>query len=342
MLSYTVINFTSLLTGMIQKPPGKIVGPITQVLGYILNFIFEFAYSITPSGINTLGLSIILLTIVTRALMLPLAFKQQKSMVATQRIAPEMDKIKKKYGGSKDPEIQQKMNQEIQALYAKHKINPLAGCLPLFIQLPIFIALSYMMQQSYLFINKIGILYEQIANLLLKVPDYATYANDILRPLAFPKIPKKMVIDLAQTVDLEKVLNKLSMSEWSVIAQSVPADISAQLDVLLQQKHNIEHFMGINLIDKAGYGFPGILIPILAAATTFLSSYLMNKQTKSADASAQATQKVMLYAMPLMIGFMTVGMPCGVGLYWITTTAFQVVQQMVMNKYYFPKEKTAE
>ncbi len=325
---------------MIQKEPGFIVGPITNLLGYILNFIFEFAYLITPA--NSLGLSIILFTIFTRAIMLPLAFKQQKSMIATQKLAPEVEKIKKKYG--KDAEQQQKMNIEIQALYTKHNISPLTGCLPMFIQFPIFIALSYMMQQSYLFINKIGEIYNQIAQALLNIPNYNTFAHNVLRPLAFSKVPKNMIIDMANIGDLQKILNRLTVSDWNTLKNSVPSELLNGMESVLNQKVSIEYFFGLNLTEKSGYGFPGVIIPILACLTTFLSSYLIMKQTpkQTQDKNIEVQQKVMLYAMPILMGFMTVGFPSGVGLYWITSSVFQVGQQFFINKYYLKKEPNKE
>ncbi|MCL2665778.1 MAG: YidC/Oxa1 family membrane protein insertase, partial [Defluviitaleaceae bacterium] len=108
----------------VQKDPGFIVGPISTVFGFIIDFFFNIAYALTAN--NSLGISIILLTIVVRCLMLPLGIKQQKSMIAMQKLNPEIQKIKAKYGGNKDPEIQKKMNAEMQALYAKHKVNPLS------------------------------------------------------------------------------------------------------------------------------------------------------------------------------------------------------------------------
>ncbi len=330
-----LFGYTSLLSNMVQKNPNIIVDVIAKFLGWIIDVIYNVTDAITTDGVNALGVSIILLTIVTRFLMLPLAFKQQKSMLASQKLQPEVDKIRKKYGNTKDPEVQQKMNADIQALYAKHKVNPLSGCLPLLIQMPIFFALSYLMQNSYLFIKKIGAVYEQLAQTIFSVPDFANFANDVLKPIALPKLPKNFSIDLAVSGDLQKVLNKLTSLEWTTIVNSMPDDLKPVLQGLLEQKVNIDHFLGINLVDNAGYAFPGILIPILAAATTFLSSYLMSKTSQqSTEPNAMAMQKVMLYAMPLLIGFTTVGFPTGVGLYWITSTAFQIVQQFFMNKRY--------
>jgi YidC/Oxa1 family membrane protein insertase len=77
-----------------------------------------------------------MLTVIIKAALFPLTFKQIRSMKAMQKLQPEMKKIQEKY--KKSPE---KAQQEIMELYKKEKVNPLAGCLPLIVQLPILFAL---------------------------------------------------------------------------------------------------------------------------------------------------------------------------------------------------------
>ncbi|WP_115995729.1 YidC/Oxa1 family membrane protein insertase [Cohnella lupini] len=82
------------------------------------------------------GLSILLLTIIVRTLILPLMIKQYKNTKAMQALQPEMKKVREKF--KDDPKQQQ---AEMMKLYQTHQVNPLAGCLPLIVQMPIFIAL---------------------------------------------------------------------------------------------------------------------------------------------------------------------------------------------------------
>ena len=88
---------------------------------------------------NNYGLAIVVTTLIIRFALLPLMIKQTKSTKAMQVIQPEMAKLKEKYS-SKDQATQQKLQQEMMQLYQKHGINPLAGCLPIFIQMPILFA----------------------------------------------------------------------------------------------------------------------------------------------------------------------------------------------------------
>src|SRR5699024_4664653 len=73
--------------------------------------------------------------------------KQLKSSMAMQAIQPEMKELQKKYS-SKDQKTQQKLQQETMALFQKHKVNPLAGCLPIFVQMPILIAIYHAIMRT--------------------------------------------------------------------------------------------------------------------------------------------------------------------------------------------------
>src|SRR5699024_305065 len=96
---------------------------------------------------NSYGWSIILVTVIVRLLLVPLNVKQLKSSKAMQDIQPEMKELQKKYS-SKDQATQQKLQQETMALFQKHGVNPLAGCLPIFVQMPILIAMYHAIMRT--------------------------------------------------------------------------------------------------------------------------------------------------------------------------------------------------
>lgn len=87
------------------------------------------------------GIAIVGLTVVVRAVMLPLTFKQYHSMQRLQQLAPQMKAIQAKY-----KEDKQRQQQELMKFYQENKINPFASCLPLVLQLPVFISLFYMLR----------------------------------------------------------------------------------------------------------------------------------------------------------------------------------------------------
>ncbi len=89
------------------------------------------------------GWSIVLLTVVIRALLVPLTLKQFHSMQRLQRLQPELKAIQAKY-----KEDKQRQQQELMKFYKENQVNPLGSCLPLVAQLPVFISLFYMLRTS--------------------------------------------------------------------------------------------------------------------------------------------------------------------------------------------------
>lgn len=103
-------------------------GILGKPLFLLLHFIYDF--------VHNWGLAIIVLTVILRIVLFPLNHKSLKAMKKMADLAPEMEKLKKKY--AKDP---QKLQEEIMKLYAEAGVNPMSGCLPILAQIPIFIAL---------------------------------------------------------------------------------------------------------------------------------------------------------------------------------------------------------
>ena len=90
--------------------------------------------------VGNLGVAIIIATVITKAAVMPLMLKSMSNTAKMQTIQPDMDNIKQRYAGKTDRESQMKMNTEMQALYKEKGINPLAGCLPMLIQMPLMFA----------------------------------------------------------------------------------------------------------------------------------------------------------------------------------------------------------
>lgn len=333
---------------VIRKDPGFIVGPISKLLGWLLNLVFNVVYTISPN--NALGFSIIALTVLVRCCMIPLAFKQQKSMFIMQKIQPDIKKIQDKYKerASSDPEIQKKMNMEMQKLYSKHGYNPFSGCLPMIIQLPIFIALYYILQNPYQFIESLKNMYTELGYAIINAKSFGSYESfsDFISsvPDIGAMIPKSMgdiIIDGSEEgmANLGKLMSKFSESQWDFIRGVVPS-----IEELYQNKFNAEYFYGINLTERVGLSFPKVLIPIASGVTTFFSGWLMTRRNKAADAAMASQQRVMNIAMPLFMAYITSTIPGGVGVYWITSNLFQICQQIFINKHYekkMSKEKEA-
>lgn len=112
----------------------NIFQPLIDFFGWILRFFHD------SIGLGW-GTSIVALTVVVRAALLPLTLKQFKSMQALARLQPEIKKLQERYKGDKE-----RLNQEMMRFYRENKVNPFASCLPMVAQLPVFLALFYMLQ----------------------------------------------------------------------------------------------------------------------------------------------------------------------------------------------------
>jgi YidC/Oxa1 family membrane protein insertase len=117
-------------------PSANIFQPLIDVFESVLKFFHDSV------GVGW-GMSIICLTIVVRAALIPLTLRQFKSMQALQRLAPEIKALQAKYKDDR-----QKLNQEMMKFYQENKVNPFGSCLPLLLQLPVFLSLFYMLRKD--------------------------------------------------------------------------------------------------------------------------------------------------------------------------------------------------
>lgn len=106
----------------------------------ILDVVFQ-VFAFFEGIFGDWGLAIIVVTVIFRILMTPIMFKQSKSSYEMQKMTPLMNKVRETFA---DDPVRQ--NQEMQKIYAETKFNPLAGCLPMVIQIPIFMALYQVLQ----------------------------------------------------------------------------------------------------------------------------------------------------------------------------------------------------
>jgi YidC/Oxa1 family membrane protein insertase len=113
----------------------QLLNPIKNVLEYVVVFLYE---NITTNY----GLVIILLTLIVRVILTPLTISQTRSMAKMQKLQPQLKEMQKKYKDDK-----QKLQQETMEFYKKNKVNPLAGCLPLILQMPVFFALFQVLRE---------------------------------------------------------------------------------------------------------------------------------------------------------------------------------------------------
>ena len=322
--------------------PGMIISPIADLMGKLYNMLFNALHS--SSSVGSLGLAIIIFTLIVKIVLFPLMIKQQKSTVKMQMLQPEMEAIRKKYAGKTDQMSQQRMMLETQEFQKKHGISMMGGCLPMLIQLPILYALFYIFQNAYVYVDVIGQNYTDIANVIVNIP--AALRMEAFGPFAqeFVNAYEKMDIikdglDMNSVNEVVMMVNYLKADDWNTILGGLGSAGEA-LKPLLATKADIETFLTVPLVTKAGLGFPGIIIPIAAGLTTYLQTkimMIMNPQNTDPNNPAASMQKSMLYMMPIMMGFFSVTMPAGLGLYWTISNIFGILQQIILTKYYKKK-----
>ena len=327
------------------RQPGKIVGPFADLMGKVYNLLFELLHSNTSAG--SLGLAIIIFTLIVKLILFPLMVKQQKSSFKMQALQPELMKIRKKYEGKTDQMSQQRMAFEMQEFQKKNGVSMVGGCLPMLIQLPILYALFYLFQNAYVYVDVIGTNYTDIASAIVNIP--VSLRMEVFQPFAqeFANAYKNVAaikdgIDMGQVNEVVMLVNYLKPDDWNVILQNL-GSAGNDLIPLLASKSRIETFLTIPLVSKAGLHFPGIIIPVVAGITTWLQSKIMmvmNPQNSDPTNPVAAMSKTMLYTMPIMMGVFAINMPAGLGLYWTISNLFGILQQVILSKYY--KKKFAE
>ena len=346
---------------------------IARGFGWVINLLFNLVQSLP----GALGISIILMTILFRFLILPLHLKSQRSMLKMRELKPELDKIKAKYGGSKDPELMRKSQQEQQALLAKHGANPLSGCLPMLIQMPLFIGLNTVMRQAAFYMRDFGLMYERVASKLLNIPSTVGYHNEqpgVIQQIAtgeigdgriIPEAWERNLTSLANelrgegvfyTIDadglrneiaergtdvivlgfedhLARVISRFTTGDWDMVFDSLRETgeaTAAQINEIyyaVAEIATVENFLGINVVERSGWG----VLALLTGLSMFASSWIMQQKTAdpNADERARMMQKMMLFVMPAMMAFFTVGLAAAVGLFWITGQLFQIVTDII-------------
>jgi len=120
---------------------GPFVGFFSKVLLFSLNSLHAYVYGF--AGQNSYAVAIIILTLIIKALLWPMQNKATKAGKRMQALQPKMAEVREKF--QDDPA---KMNTEVMKLYKEYGVNPLAGCLPAFIQMPIFFGFYNMLGKA--------------------------------------------------------------------------------------------------------------------------------------------------------------------------------------------------
>lgn len=327
---------------LLTQRSGLIIGNIAKIFGFLMNGIFEVLNNI---GIESIGLSIILFTVIVYMLLLPLTIKQQKFTRISAVMNPEIQKIQKKYQGKKDQASMTKMQEETNLVYQKYGTSPTGGCVSSLIQLPILFALWPVIQNIPAYVGKVKEAYMPLVEKIMATNGFQAIMEEIgsVKPISIS--PKSFDYTLPNTI--VDVLYKFQDSTWNTLADKFP-DLTGLIDQTQSTVKNYNYFLGLNIAESPssmigaaiktmsiGLIIVAILIPVLAGFTQWLNMKLMTskQQRQQQEENAMVTQmNQTMKFMPLMSVVLCFSMPVGLGLYWITSAVVRTIQQVLINK----------
>ena len=327
---------------LLTKSTTFIIGPVATLLGYIMNGIFWVQSQI---GIESIGLCIILFTIVIYMLLMPLTIKQQKFSKLQSKMNPELQAIQKKYKDKRqDQAAMMKMNEETQAVYQKYGVNPMGSCLQLVIQMPILFALYRVIWNIPAYVGTVKNAFLPLAQALMNVSGAQDFMAEIAskNAVSFKEMTELTLID---------VLYKFKPETWSALLKQFP-DLSSLITSTQGDVDRMNYFLGLNIADSPASIFQtaiaagsvlmiiaALLVPVLSALTQWLNTKLMSTQNDTQPTSGgaadtmAATMKSMNVMMPIMSAVFCFTLPVGMGIYWIIGAVVRSIQQLVVNKH---------
>ena len=320
-----------------------IIGSIAKLLGFIMNGIFN---ALSYIGIENIGLSIIIFTVIVYTLMIPMTIKQQKFSRMSAVMNPEIQKIQKKYKNKKDQASMMKMQEETKLVYEKYGTSPTGGCLGSLIQFPILFALWPVIQNIPAYVTSIKDAYMPLVNQIMATDGYQKIMEGIGK--ASPIMINPETYDYSKANTLVDVLYKFRPGTWDTLADKFP-DLTNLIDSTKNSLTHLNTFLGINIAETPGSMFMtatknfsigliivALAIPVLSGLSQWISAKLMQQATSTGnddDNPMAAQMKTMMNVMPVFSVIMCFSMPAGLGIYWIASAVVRTIQQLIINKF---------
>lgn len=281
---------------------------IMKIFGWPLGFVMLGCYLLTG---NDYALAIVAFTVVTRILLLPLSIKQQKEQAKMMLFQPKLENIQKKYGNNRE-----RYNEEIQKLYTEEGYNPMTGCLPSLIQFPILFGV-------------IDVVYKPIYHIL-------RVANSTINEMVAFATEQgfNLGTDYYTQLNLLKVVreNKELFEGFDQEIVSKIADFNMTL-------------FGLDLAETPQFKFTlnggfnwYLLIPLACGVFQLVQTIYMNTHNTAASNKGMGAMNIMLYTMPLFSVYIAFIVPAGVGFYWAISAIVMLLQSVLLNLKYNPKE----
>lgn len=264
------------------------ISGIANILGWVIRLIYNH---------SNYFISIILFTILTKLILLPLYISQIKSTEEMNKVAPMVKKIQEKYKDNKE-----KQSEELMKIYAEHKVNPVAGCLPALIQIPLILSMFYIVKQPLTYV--INMPQEQI------VEYTKTYLGE-------EEVTEKEV--KAYEINVANEYNLIDMNVGKYINLG-----KAPQDVFNKEESKKAHPIAL-------------IVPILSIVFSIVSTKLAQKNSNMTEEQLEM-QKSMNVMMPLLSASIAYSMPLALGIYWLLGSILGILQQLFINKFVKNKE----
>lgn len=339
--------------------PGSILGPIAKLLGILMDWIYSGISNITGGRVESVVLSIVIITIIIYMCLLPLTIKQQKFSKLSQKMQPEMQAIQAKYKNKKDQASMMAMQEETQLLYQKYGISPMGSCVQMLIQMPILFALYRVFYNIPAYLSGVKGSFTGLVDSIQQTSGYQNTLVSLMEKynvvtssgLNASNAASKLADASGNTLSnyIIDILYKLPSKGWDALMDGkffdgIQSAVEKTHDALL----HFNYFLGLNISDTPWYIIKSnftdkpdkwllfvilaLLIPVLSYLTQMLNIKLMPQATNGNDQMANQ-MKMMNLMMPLMSLFICFTVPVGLGIYWICSALVRGIQQFFVNRH---------
>ena len=339
--------------------PGSILGPIAKLLGILMDWIYSGISNITGGRVESVVLSIVIITIIIYMCLLPLTIKQQKFSKLSQKMQPEMQAIQAKYKNKKDQASMMAMQEETQLLYQKYGISPMGSCVQMLIQMPILFALYRVFYNIPAYLSGVKGSFTGLVDSIQQTSGYQNTLVSLMEKynvvtssgLNASNAASKLADASGDTLSnyIIDILYKLPSKGWDALMDGkffdgIQSAVEKTHDALL----HFNYFLGLNISDTPWYIIKSnftdkpdkwllfvilaLLIPVLSYLTQMINIKLMQQATNGNDQVANQ-MKMMNLMMPLMSLFICFTVPVGLGIYWICSALVRGIQQFFVNRH---------
>lgn len=339
--------------------PGSILGPIAKLLGMLMDWIYSGISNITGGRVESVVLSIVIITIIIYMCLLPLTIKQQKFSKLSQKMQPEMQAIQAKYKNKKDQASMMAMQEETQLLYQKYGISPMGSCVQMLIQMPILFALYRVFYNIPAYLSGVKGSFTGLVDSIQQTSGYQDTLVSLMEKynvvtssgLNASNAASKLADASGDTLSnyIIDILYKLPSKGWDALMDGkffdgIQSAVEKTHDALL----HFNYFLGLNISDTPWYIIKSnftdkpdkwllfvilaLLIPVLSYLTQMINIKLMPQATNGNDQMANQ-MKMMNLMMPLMSLFICFTVPVGLGIYWICSALVRGIQQFFVNRH---------